>query len=309
MNAKTNILENALKLYRANRKIINTSKITFKGVNQFDVYNISCPFTYHGKTYIAARVEKRDTEISKVIFFNKISESEYEATNHQIQMMQDPFVEIIDDSLLVGGTEISTNHSGKIDYWRTVFYQGKSFEHLKKIINAPDFMKDVRIKKGKQYYVMTRPQGGIYKWGRIGFIACEKIEQINSSLIEKATIIENLYDDHCWGGANQIHILKNGWLGILGHVAIMSEQTIRHYYGMTFAINPITKENTAMKIICQRTDFANGPAKRPDLIDVVFVGGITRNNDKTATLYTGVSDAEAHLAIMEDPFLEYEELR
>jgi hypothetical protein len=77
---------------------------------------------------------------------------------------------------------------------------------------------------------------------------------------------------------------------------------------MTFALNPKTLEHTPIKLICERADFAPGAAKRPDLTDVVFVGGLVRHKNKTATLYTGLSDAEAHYAVIEDPFLEYEEL-
>ena len=91
-------------------------------------------------------------------------------------------------------------------------------------------------------------------------------------------------------------MLKNGWIGVLGHIAMMSEGMVRHYYGMTFALNPKTKEKTPIKIICERSDFAPGDAKRSDLGDVVFVGGIIRNEGGFASLYVGLSDAEAHYA-------------
>jgi len=39
---------------------------------------------------------------------------------------------------------------------------------------------------------------------------------------------------------------------------------------------------------------------------VIFPGGIERNSDKTATLFVGLSDAEAYSITIEDPFLEYE---
>ena len=190
-----------------------------------------------------------------------------------------------------------------------MFFQGKSFDRLTKIIEAPLKMKDVRIAKGSEYYVMSRPQGGIAAWGKIGFDKASSLEQINTSFIEKAPLIDDLFGQNRWGGANQIHVLKNGWLGVLGHVARMSEGDVRHYYGMTFAINPTTRKRTAMKIICERSDFAPGATKRPDLVDVVFVGGLVRLNHGKAMLYTGLSDAEAHYALIDDPFIEYEELK
>lgn len=301
-------LENLLKRHRDEPDIIFTKRIQFLGVRGFDVYNISHAFTWLGEEYIAGRVEKRHSEISSVRFFKRIGVDIYEANATVLPNLQDPFVTIIDGQLLIGGTEIYPNAQRIIDSWRTIFYRGKSFASLEKIIEAPLKMKDVRIEKGDCYYVMSRPQGGSAKWGKIGFASAENLEDITTSFIEKAPLIDDLFGDDCWGGANQMHMLKNGWIGVLGHVARMSQGDVRHYYGMTFAINPKTLERTDMKIICERSDFELGAAKRLDLSDVVFVGGINRNSDKTATLYTGLSDAEAHYAIINDPFLEYEAL-
>ena len=49
----------------------NPKTLNFIGVDGYDVYNPSAPFVYEGKTLIIARVEKRDSEVSKAIFFEK----------------------------------------------------------------------------------------------------------------------------------------------------------------------------------------------------------------------------------------------
>jgi hypothetical protein len=305
--AKIN-LDSLLQAHRNHPGIVSTKRLHFLGVPGCDVYNISRAFTWRGKEYIAGRVETRDSEISSVRFFKRVGIDLYEALPIVLPNFQDPSIAMIDKDILVGGTEIYPDESGAIHRWRTVFYSGKSLDELKPVIYAPMQMKDVRILKCDRYYVMSRPQGGVAKWGKIGFASAQDLSDITAELIEKAPLIEGLFDDSLWGGANQMHCLKNGWIGVLGHVARMSEGNVRHYYGMTFALNPTTLEHTPMKIICERADFGPGAAKRPDLIDVVFVGGLTRHNDKTATLYTGLSDAEGHYAVIEDPFLEYEEL-
>ncbi len=301
-------LDQLLMEYRSSKRPHMIKKLQFLGVDGYDVYNISNPFVWEGNEYIAGRVEKRNSEISSVRFFRRIGEDVYEATPTILQDLQDPFVEIIDGLLLVGGTEIHYEKNGPIDSWSTVFYQGKTFSNLTKIITAPMKMKDVRIQKGEKYYVMSRPQGGNAKWGKIGFASVESLKELTTEFIAKAPLIDDLFGDNCWGGANQMHILKNRFIGVLGHVARMSKGNVRHYYGMTFAINPNTGKRTPMKIICERQDFPSGASKRPDLLDVIFVGGLVRNSDKTATIYTGVSDAEAHYAVIDDPFIEYEEL-
>lgn len=299
-------IEKALASHRAKTHIIKSAKLQFLGVPGYDVYNISQSFQWNGLTYLAGRVEKRGSEISCVRIFERIAQHCYKATKWEIPMLQDPSVQIMDGHLFIGGTEIYPDEKGQITSWRTVFFQGDDFEHLKKVISAPIKMKDVRVCHGDKYYVMSRPQGGVAKYGKIGFAVAKKLADITAELIEKAPLLEDLFTDKVWGGANQIHILKNGMLGVLGHVAIMSAGDVRHYYGMTFAVNPLTNQRTEMKIICERSDFALGEAKRPDLVDVVFVGGINRHDDGNATLYMGLSDAEAYVAFIEDPFLEYE---
>ena len=61
-----------------------------------------------------------------------------------------------------------------------------------------------------------------------------------------------------------------------------------------------------MKIISERRDFAPGECKRADLEDVVFSGGLVRRSGGKAELYCGVGDAEAHVRIIDDPFLKKE---
>lgn len=308
---KTNIakLDLLVAKHRLNNKIISTAKLNFLGVDGYDVYNISGAFVYNNKKYIAGRVEKRDSEISFVAFFERIDENIYQVTPYRIDNFQDPIVNFVDGQLLVGGTKIFPNKQNVIDSWQTVFYQGSSFDELTEIIVAPLKMKDVRIAQdGQTIHMMSRPQGGVARYGKIGYAQAKTLQDITTLFIEQAPLIDDLFGDDTWGGANEIHPLKNGWLAVLGHVAKMSEGLVRHYYGMTFAYHPVLNKCTEMKIICERKDFPPGPSKRDDLVDVVFVGGIVRHGNNLATVYTGLSDAEAYYAIMEDPFTEYERL-
>lgn len=301
-------LDAYLSKHRAHPGIIKTQRINFHGFPGYDVYNISHSFVINGHRYIAGRVEKRDSELSVSVIFEQMALYDYVPTKWRFENLQDPFVELIDEQIILGGTEIYPDKDGKITSWRTVFFHGKDFDHLTKIIEAPLKMKDVRLAKGEQYYVMSRPQGGVAAYGKIGFRVAKTLEEITTDFIAKSPLIDDLFDDKVWGGANQILILKNGLLGVLGHVAIMSQGDVRHYYGMTFALDPKTGKRTDMKIIAEKGDFGPSAAKRPDLVDVIFVGGIIRHKDKTASLYTGLSDAEGHVATIEDPFLEYEVL-
>ena len=60
--------------------------------------------------------------------------------------------------------------------------------------------------------------------------------------------------------------------------------------------------HTPVKIIARRSDIPAGGAKRPDLEDVIFSGGLVRREDGKWELYTGVSDCEACVIEIDDPF-------
>ena len=59
-------------------------------------------------------------------------------------------------------------------------------------------------------------------------------------------------------------------------------------------------------MIAQRADFPDGPAKRPDLVDVLFSGGMVRLGEGRARMYVGLSDAQAGSVELPDPFSAYE---
>ncbi|WP_133309178.1 DUF1861 family protein, partial [Aeribacillus pallidus] len=80
----------------------------------------------------------------------------------------------------------------------------------------------------------------------------------------------------------------------------------RHYYPMVFVLDPDTMKFSDMELIATRSHFLKGAAKRPDLVNVVFSGGLIRKGDGTADLYVGTSDAEAQKITIADPFVKYE---
>ena len=64
-----------------------------------------------------------------------------------------------------------------------------------------------------------------------------------------------------WGGANEVHLLKNGWVGVLGHIACFDDKKNKHYYSMAFGLNPFTMERSPLKIIAVRAIFQKGREK------------------------------------------------
>lgn len=296
--------------YLETKELDKAMKITFTGVGDRDVYNITAPFEDNGKLVIAGRVEARDTEHSEVIFFTEAEGRWTPLEGMGTYELQDPFVSFIGGQLIFGGVEIFPHpeNEGALS-WRTAFYKGADLHHLKRFAIGPDGMKDIRLIQldDGRIGVFTRPQGTKGGRGKIGYITIDHLDELRPERIEAAPLIQDHFIQEEWGGANEIHLLPNGKIGVLGHIASFDPEGDRHYYPMTFLYDPKTNVITQMDIIATRADFPEGPAKRADLKDVLFSGGLLRFENGQAELYVGVSDAEAHKVRLPDPFVKYEE--
>jgi hypothetical protein len=289
----------------------NSSKIKFHGIEKGkDVYNITAPFKVGEDFYLAGRTEPRDSEYSEVVFF-KLEGAAWVADHKQPRLkLQDPFVSKIDHELVLGGVEVfdDTENPGVLNY-RTVFYRGTSINALQRFTQGPDHMKDIRLCElpDGRILVMTRPQGENGGRGKIGYLIIDSLDELNAENIEKAVILEDMFLPEEWGGCNELHLLKNGKIGILSHIAKYGQEGNRHYYATVFCFDYRTGQHTPMKIIATRKNFQDGPSKRDDLKDVIFSGGIVRMENGMAQLYCGVSDVEGHTITIADPFVSFEQ--
>lgn len=298
-----------LQEFRQANMDVRGQKLLFSDVGNRDVYNITAPFLDEGEWVIAGRVEGRDTEHSVVQFFVERNGVWSPRPDSPTFVLQDPFVTRINAELIFGGVEIFPHLtiSGALG-WRTKFYRGANVRELRPFASGPDGMKDIRLVQmaNGKIGVFTRPQGEVGGRGKIGFIAVDDLKDVTPAVIAKAKLLEQFVDEE-WGGANEVHLLSNGLLGVLGHIACFGEQGERHYYAMVFCFNPLTFKASPLQIIATRSNFPPGEVKRPDLVDVIFSGGLHRLPNGQARFYAGVSDAEAHLITISDPFLKYEE--
>lgn len=290
-------------------KPYNAEKLLFGGVGDRDVYNISAPFEDDGEMVIAGRVEERNSEASEIYFFVMRDGRWVPREGAPGFELQDPFFTKISGELIFGGVETFPHpqREGELS-WRTVFYRGKKVADLKPFFSGPDQMKDLRLvqlQDGK-IGIFTRPQGDKGGRGKIGFTKINSLDELSQEVVLQAPLLQGQFSDEEWGGGNEVHLLSNGLLGILGHIAQFDERGDRHYYPMIFVFDPHTETHSDMEIIAERANFVEGPAKRPDLVDVVFSGGLIRHSDGTADLYAGISDAEAQKVTIKDPFAGYE---
>lgn len=292
-----------LEAYRDRRPPVEGNEtLKFRGTGGADVYNISSPLPIEGRTIVAGRVEGRETEFSQVWFFERGNDWVPVSDAPRLDL-QDPFWTQVGTELVVGGVAVSSDASGHITGWKTVLFRGRSLSELTRFFEGPPGMKDLRLcpTADGRIGVFTRPQGVKGGRGKIGFTTVDSLDELTVKVLEEAPLLDQFEDDE-WGGANQVHLLPDGRLGVLGHIARFSEGTVRHYYPMAFTLDPRTGSFSPMTLLLERSRLREGPAKRPDLVDVLFPGGLVRRDGK-AVLYLGVGDAEAQIAVIDDPFL------
>ena len=302
-----------LRRFEEKETLRSGKKLQFSGVDEHDVYNISAPFRIGNATVIAGRVEAREARSdSHIVFFEEKKGVWVPVKDAPTLRLEDGFATHIGDETIFGGVEMYPNpteaDSRNVDY-RTVFYRGRNLSSLQKFAVGPDKMKDVRLTPlaNGRIGVCTRPQSGRSGRGKIGYVELPRLEDVNAQNILSARIIENQFaTEEEWGGVNELHPLPDGRIGIIGHIAYQDAQGGKHYYAMSFVYDPKTHHASPIEIIATRKNFPAGDAKAPELADVVFPGGLVRYGDGTATLYAGLSDAEAGSITLPDPFAEKE---
>lgn len=282
-------------------------KLRFTGIGARDVYNPTAPFKMmvrgRATEILAARVEPRNSETSAVVFFEK-SKGRWRPLEGAPQFqLQDPFFSQIGGELVFGGVETFPKDGGGLGY-RTIFYRGHTLSELKPFTRGPEGMKDIRLASlpDGRLLVLTRPQGVIGGRGQIAMTVLAGLASLGPEAIAGAKVIEGLFAADEWGGANELHLLRDGRVGVLGHIARFDENGNRHYYPIAFTIDPATGQHTALKILLERAQLPPGASKRPDLEDVLFSGGLVRGRDGAAVLYLGAGDAEAYRVTIPDPF-------
>jgi len=285
-------------------------------ISNITIYNPTKPIIRQGKRYLAGRVEPLDSEESKIMFFEDIDNKWRLVSEAPILGLQDPFfIDNIQGYHIIGGVKTFKKENDEIS-WKTEFYRYKT--SILELINlegklvepfavGPDGMKDIRLIElsSKKIAVFTRPQGGRAGLGKIGYIEIEKLDELESKIPE-AQIIENQFHSDEWGGANELHLLKNDNIGVLGHIA-HSDGEIKHYYAMAFIFNPKTKRHSHMEILTTADEFPSFKPKKNDLGKIIFSGGLYRNPDGTADLYVGIGDVHSGKIKIRDPFVKHEE--
>jgi hypothetical protein len=284
--------------------------LRFDGVGGHDVYNITAPLEWDGRPHLFGRHEARDSEHSHLVMFCRDRTGCWRPDGDWTPMaaLQDPCFTFLNGELVLGGVRFPVPMRDGTAGWRMEFYRLRPRRAPELLFSGPDRMKDIRLKQlpDGRIAAFTRPQGAIGGRGRIGFALAEALADIGEEFLESAPLFPAQHPDEEWSGANEIHLLSDGSLGVLGHIAMFDAHEHRHYFAMAFNVDPVTAAAGPLNIIAERRDFPAGPSKRPDLVNVIFSGGLVRGPNQRALLYVGLSDAAAACITIRDPFADRE---
>ena len=288
--------------------------LTFKGVEGYEVYNCSIPFTWHGHSYIYGRVEKPDAWARSVVrLFEKTDQDEYTAVpGSMVYQLEDPFVQFFGDEIVMGGTHV-VKERGSIKTYHGYFYRGTELEDLCYFTTGPNRMKDIRLVplKDGRIGVFSRANGQAVEetYGSsavVGFAVINDLNELTADLIEHAEVIGDLFGRGEWGGCNQCYLLKDGRIGVIGHKCYAApdadgiKQSV--YMNVAFIFDPETHQATEPKIIATRSSYPAGRAKKPNLKDCAFPSGIVLREDGKVDLYSGLSDTAEGRVVIDNPF-------
>jgi Protein of unknown function (DUF1861). len=301
--------------FEAERTPAETMALTFIGIDGFDVYNCSIPFTWNGKKYIYGRVEKRNEWANSWIrLFEETGKDTFTLVkNSMIYQLEDPYIAFVGDEMVMGGTHVHKS-KGEIETIYGYFYRGTDLENLKYFTSGPKGMKDIRI--------VEMPDGiGVFSRPRIqsvtaeqqsassliGFAKINSLEELSAEIIENAKNIEGLFGNGEWGGCNQCYYLDSGMIGIIAHKSYSEldengNLRLAVYMNTSFVFDPIAHKLVDEKIIATRTSYPKGPAKVPQLVDCTFTSGITPREDGKWDLYAGLSDVLEGRIVIDYPF-------
>lgn len=134
--------------------------------------------------------------------------------------------------MIFGGVEAypCTDIKGMLGY-KTIFYRGSNIANLKKFAEGPEMVKNIRLIQlwGGNMGVFTRLEMEITSRGKIGYIMIISLKELNPETIRKAKILNDHFIDEGWGGANELHLLDNGLIGVMGHIACSDDEGLHDF--------------------------------------------------------------------------------
>lgn len=295
-------VDEMLRRYRSTHRLPVGRLVRLNGLSGHDGYNPSGPITSPSGACTYVRVEPRHEDLeSWSMAFRHVGPDEWVLDDSLPKFrLEDPFTNVIHGTVVIGGVRIVGRVHDEV-MWETVFFRGTSLDDLQEFARSPLCMKDVRLVElpGGRVGVFTRPRGAAGGLGRIGYTEVESLDDLTTEAMLYAPLLPTQPVPEQWWGVNAVYALDDRHLGVLAHIAKW-DGGHRHYYPIAFVFDRIERAIVREpQIIAERSCFPEYPARRDDLVDVIFPAWLDRDE---GTLIAGLSDAAIGVIAVGDPF-------
>lgn len=294
-------------------RVYDGALLTFRGVDGYDVYNCSIPFTWEGRRYLFGRVERREDFANSVTFlFEEAGPDCYAPVpGAVVYPIEDPHVAFIGDEIILGGTHVRKSRN-QIDTLYGYYYRGRDPRFLSHFTCGPANMKDIRLVQlpSGEVGVFTRPRGQhiAAQYGSeaiVGYAALKSIDELDATIVNQARVIDGLFADGEWGGCNQCYLLRDQRIGVIGHRCYkepLEHVVLQVYVNIAFIFDPRTFQVSDMQVIGEKASYPETPFMLPYLEDCAFTSGIVMRPDGRADLYSGLGDVAEGRIVIDSPF-------
>ncbi len=272
-----------------------------------------------GEHVLAVRVESRDshwldeaTWDPEVWFYRQTAEDQWERALDapRFTAAEDPFATWVTNSggqrVLVFGHVTLDRTTGPRPTGLTRFYQAASWDRLDPSAPFAEVrdMKDIRLCQlaDGSIAVCGRPRGGQAGRGKVTYSRLTSLSELTHDAVWSAAILPGMIPEDRKIGNNELHLLPDGSIGVLGHIALGEEEHDMRYTVATWSINPDTGVATKPQELVERSDFPPTEPKLPRLADVVFPGSLERLGGDTWRLYAGLGDSGVGAIDLTHPF-------
>ncbi|KPI86930.1 hypothetical protein ABL78_3976 [Leptomonas seymouri] len=289
-----------------NKVVYDSALLTFKGVEDFDVYNCSVPFQYENRCHIFGRIERREKRGgSRVRLFVETGKDEFTLVPNQLTyLLEDPFVSRVSNQMLFGGTQVIKD-VGEVTDCFCDFYRGTPQE-LSYFTTGPDRMKSIRAVQLSDGSIGLFSCHNMGHACLIGFATVNALHEITRDVIASAPPVNHKPFLDAWGGVNQPYLLSSGKVGCISHHGYLDKDeqgnTINVCCITSFVYEPSTNKCYDFKILGTKNCFPPCPAKTPGVADCAFASGIVMRKDGKCDLYSGLGDTHEGRITIDYPF-------
>ena len=138
--------------------------------------------------------------------------------------------------------------------------------------------------------IFTRPA-----WDKDGGEACKisftklpNLDQLTQAHVLSAREIGH-FGQQEWGGVNQLELLRDGRIGVIGHVARINGGK-KSYDAMSFIFDSKSGQVSDYQLIAKYSQFPEVEAKTEELSEVIYIGGRHTTSDGDM-IYCGKYDS------------------